>query len=267
MLARMATFRSAPRRALRFAFVLVLVGCSGELALTAGPASDEPPAAASCIVGIGDCCVPQCQAGYVCKQGTCSSSFGPDKPVSTPTDDPSDPGTPPSFDASVDADAAVAPNCAVLATCGDASCIDVARDPQNCGACGVVCAGTCALGRCLVTLATGQNRPFAMAVDGDNVYWTNSAEDGDAGSGSVMSVPKAGGATTVLASGETKPHEIAVGGGNVYWTTYPSAKSVSVTGGTPSVIATRRTSTGPINRTAAPVRSSRNRCKAGRRPR
>jgi hypothetical protein len=79
-------------------------------------------------------------------------------------------------------------------------------------------AGTCFNGRCLITLATGQNAPFAIVADGVNAYWTNSA-NGTAGAGSVMRVPVAGGTTPVaLTSGVTQPKYIVSDDARVYWT-------------------------------------------------
>jgi hypothetical protein len=61
-------------------------------------------------------------------------------------------------------------------------------------------------------LATGQAQPSLLAVDTDSLYWTN------AGDGSVVKVPKGGGATTVIAQGQTSPFGIAVSASGVYWT-------------------------------------------------
>ena len=61
-------------------------------------------------------------------------------------------------------------------------------------------------------LASGQNTPYDIAVDGTSVYWT------DPGSGTVMKVPLGGGSPTTLASGLPGPGRIAVDGTSVYWT-------------------------------------------------
>jgi hypothetical protein len=63
-----------------------------------------------------------------------------------------------------------------------------------------------------VMLAGGQNGPTAIAVDANNVYWTN------AGDGTVQRAPKEGGPTTPISSGESEPLGIAVDDTGVYWT-------------------------------------------------
>jgi hypothetical protein len=62
-------------------------------------------------------------------------------------------------------------------------------------------------------LAAGQTRPATLALDEDNVYWTNS------GGGTVMKVAKAGGDPIVLAANEEGAWAVAVDADNVYWTT------------------------------------------------
>jgi len=64
-------------------------------------------------------------------------------------------------------------------------------------------------------IASGQNFPFGIAVDSQNVYWTNNG--GNTG-GSVMKAPIGGGEATVIASGQNFPMGIAVDQTNVYWT-------------------------------------------------
>jgi hypothetical protein len=61
------------------------------------------------------------------------------------------------------------------------------------------------------TLASGQNLPVSVAVDGTHVYWA------DAGDGTVNEVPLGGGSVTTLASGQSDPVSLAVDGTHVYW--------------------------------------------------
>jgi hypothetical protein len=91
------------------------------------------------------------------------------------------------------------------------------------------------------TLASGQASPAGLAVDEQNVYWTNSGmriQDG-----AVMRVARAGGTPTTLASGQWGVGaDIAVGSGHVFWTgnsggtETPTVRKVPIDGGGVTVV-------------------------------
>jgi hypothetical protein len=96
--------------------------------------------------------------------------------------------------------------------------VDVQTNVGNCGACGNVCTGQCALGRCLVNLASananasGEGSYNVIAVDSTNVYWVFPPES------YVVRVPIAGGATVTsgLILGASNLTNIALGPNGVY---------------------------------------------------
>ncbi len=83
-----------------------------------------------------------------------------------------------------------------------------------------------------VPLATGQDSPRALTVDGASVYWTNQ-------DGVVMKVPLSGGIPVTLASGGRDPRGIAVDANSVYWTSTAggTVMKVPLGGGTPITLA------------------------------
>lgn len=115
----------------------------------------------------------------------------------------------------------VGEGCVVDTDCSTGSCCsnvcaDVTSDADNCGSCGNSCKGaTCLDGACEVgPLVSGQDGPYAVAVNAVNVYWTNRT------GGTVMACAISGcnDAPTVLASGQLSPGGIAADGSRVYWT-------------------------------------------------
>ena len=108
-------------------------------------------------------------------------------------------------------------------------CVDMSHDASNCGACGHNCqGGMCVASMCQpVILASGQNSPQDIAVDGTSVYWvnfgtvTNNNKDG-----TVMKVPIAGGTPMQLAGGQTMPRRLVVDATSVYWTASNSTGTV-----------------------------------------
>jgi hypothetical protein len=97
-----------------------------------------------------------------------------------------------------------------------------------------------------VTLASSQSAPAALAIDGQNVYWSNIGQLSAGGlpapgTGSVVQVAIAGGSPTTLASGQAVPLGIAVSGATVYWAEFTlsapgNIMSAPVGGGTPTTL-------------------------------
>jgi hypothetical protein len=77
----------------------------------------------------------------------------------------------------------------------------------------------------VTTLASNQLAPAAIAIDANNVYWTNAGKLGGEnlpapGTGSVMQVSKSGTGITVLDANEAVPLGITVSASTVYWCEY-----------------------------------------------
>jgi hypothetical protein len=72
------------------------------------------------------------------------------------------------------------------------------------------------------TFATGQSKPWGVAVDDAYVYWTNEGDD------TVMRAPKGGGEPAIIARSQAEPHRILVDSTNVIW---HNANFASVTQG------------------------------------
>jgi hypothetical protein len=75
----------------------------------------------------------------------------------------------------------------------------------------------CTSPNALITLASGQDHPSAIAVDGTNVYWGNTPQN--ANPGAVMRVPVGGGTPSILMSAAT-PIAIALDLNNVYFSAF-----------------------------------------------
>jgi hypothetical protein len=102
----------------------------------------------------------------------------------------------------------------------DGGCIDVTRDPMNCGICGRSCSGAaCSGGACGPVVLAQAELPWGVATDGTNVYYTVDVGDG----GAVMSVSAEGGAPSIVAAPESSPQDIVVQAGQVFWTEAPAS--------------------------------------------
>ncbi len=92
-----------------------------------------------------------------------------------------------------------------------------------------------ATGEHTFTIGSNQNRPFGVAVDWTNLYWTDYSNGN--GASAVMQAPIRGGAPVTLASGGF-PEGIAVDAAYVYWIDeLGTVKKVPIGGGTPVTIA------------------------------
>jgi hypothetical protein len=127
---------------------------------------------------------------------------------------------------------------------GSATCSDTQYDDRNCGACGAVCSGTCYLGHCTVTLASGQANVGCIAVDASSIYWVNAGVDLDEGSGEIRKAPLSGGKVTTLVTAPgadiSWPCRMKIGDSNLYWTSGDYGGPlfrVPIAGGTPLMIA------------------------------
>jgi hypothetical protein len=103
------------------------------------------------------------------------------------------------------------------------TCVNTSTDPSNCGACGHPCQGSvCANALCQPTVvANASGAPISdIAVDAENVYWSQIALSTD--HGRVSSKQFAGNSQTLFRDGTNDPwlldpRGVAVDNGNVYW--------------------------------------------------
>jgi len=78
------------------------------------------------------------------------------------------------------------------------------------GAGGAVSCPSCAV---VATLPSG-SAPVGLAIDADNIYWTNS------GTNEVMQAKTDGSSPVTLAAGQSTPYAVQVSAGFVYWVSY-----------------------------------------------
>jgi hypothetical protein len=100
--------------------------------------------------------------------------------------------------------------------------VDLASDPNNCGACGHGCLdAACADAACQpIILSTGDNYPNGIAVDSTQVYWVDEGSNAtDSTNGQLRSCAIGGckGSPTILAANQDLAWDVAVSSGVVYW--------------------------------------------------
>jgi sugar lactone lactonase YvrE len=89
-------------------------------------------------------------------------------------------------------------------------------DSLNCGRCGRSCLGAaCQDGRCAPIILASATEPFAVAVDGEFVFYTATDATGE-----LCRVPKNGGSVESLSTEEADPRFVALDETHVYWTNY-----------------------------------------------
>jgi hypothetical protein len=133
----------------------------------------------------------------------------------------------------------------------DAVTVDLGvEDASTCDsgpACAPACSGTCCKGRCLETLASGQDNAVAIAVDGRNVYWATDGKTTSNGllanTGSIVRVPTQGGTPVTLATLQNHPVSLGLDAAHLYWLDQGdlpdngTVMSMPLGGGTPVTLA------------------------------
>ncbi len=97
---------------------------------------------------------------------------------------------------------------------GCTSATDLQTDGNNCGACGHSClGGACSSGACQpISIATGQDGAYAVAVDDTSVYWVSYT-----GNTVMMSAKNGSGLTQLATFNVDSPIDIALDANYVYW--------------------------------------------------
>jgi hypothetical protein len=88
-----------------------------------------------------------------------------------------------------------------------------------------------------VTLASGFQNPWGIAVDASYVYWAVGGTNGNPIDGTIMKMALQGGTPVTLASGLGNPEYLSVDATNVYWGDTEGVKKVSLNGGAPVLLA------------------------------
>jgi hypothetical protein len=94
------------------------------------------------------------------------------------------------------------------------------------------------MGRCLITLASGQSGPMSIALDAKSVYWLDAG-----GTGSLLKVPIGGGDTSTLATGSGPSGSaalitglLAVDAANAYWRDVSNIQKTALDGSSSVVL-------------------------------
>ena len=136
---------------------------------------------------------------------------------------------------------------AVLLGCGGGggqAASDGGASDAPSGTCSPACTASppstaaCVMGRCLITLASGQSSPMSIAIDANNVYWLNAG-----GTGSLVKVAIGGGSATVLATGSGPSGSaallsglLAVGATDAYWRDATNIERTALDGSSSTVL-------------------------------
>jgi hypothetical protein len=119
---------------------------------------------------------------------------------------------------------------------------DLTADPRNCGRAGHDCGlGDCSAGVCQpFAYATGEPGPWGLAIDSNNIYWTNDVAPGSLKSCPLTGCPASG--PTTIWSAATEITRVAVDSSNIYFTQFSQGEvdmcPLSGCGAAPMQIAT-----------------------------
>jgi hypothetical protein len=120
-------------------------------------------------------------------------------------------------------------------------CVNITTDTMNCGGCGIACdaGGACNDGSCTlpVVLSMGQGSPGAIVVDASRIYFV--------GGSTLYSMAKDG-SDLVTHANAVATQNLAVDAESIYYNAISSLEKVSISGGTPTILATPTTSAGAI---------------------
>ena len=211
-------------------------GCTGVCAPNAGRCVGLAPQ--SCD-GTGEWQDAGAACPFACEAGVCSGSCTPNTTQCGPgagdagstssvyTCDGTGqlhvaPCTQPTPDCTADAGPVA---CACTGSMCGSACAHLQTDPANCGTCGHSClGGTCVGGACQPSvLASNQQGPYDIAIDGTNAYWVDVA----GGTVNACALTGCNDTPTTLAGAQNGPTGITVNAGTVYWVNYANGGAAS----------------------------------------